>query len=306
MTGWQPAAPTERLELLASPPSLAPLYLRALTSRSRGASELRPTALQLSELAVDRARLQAYQQVCGYRTSDVLPPAFPHLLGFGLSMDRMTRSDFPFPLLGLVHIRNVISQRRPLTADERYDVTVWAGGLADHRAGKQIELHTEVSTAGEVVWREVSTYLRRSKQSAPAEDRGGSAADRGGSATNEPAAVSPAAEGVPALIDVPAGIGRAYAAVSGDRNPIHLSDLSAKAFGFKKAIAHGMWLAARTAAHYEGRLGAAYSFDVSFRAPLFLPGRVALTSSARSDAWDLTVTGTRSDRTHLTGSLTVG
>lgn len=299
MTGWHSAAPTERLELLASPPALAPLYLRAVTSRSRSGSELSPTGLQLSDVAVDRARLQAYQQVTGYRTSDALPPAFPHLLGFGLSMDRMTRSDFPFPLLGLVHIRNAISQRRPLTADERYDVTVWAGGLADHRSGKQIELHTEVSTGGEVVWREVSTYLRRSKPSAPT-------ADRGASATNETAAESPAAEGVPALIDVPAGIGRAYAAVSGDRNPIHLSDLSAKAFGFKKAIAHGMWLAARAAAHYEGRLGGAYSFDVSFRAPLFLPGRVALTSSPRSGGWDLTVTGTRSDRTHLTGSLTLG
>lgn len=34
--------------------------------------------------------------------------------------------------------------------------------------------------------------------------------------------------------------GRAYASVSGDFNPIHLSVLSAKALGMRRSIAHGM------------------------------------------------------------------
>src|SRR5699024_12516006 len=34
-----------------------------------------------------------------------------------------------------------------------------------------------------------------------------------------------------------------YAAVSGDRNPIHVSQGGAKAFGFPNVIAHGMWTA---------------------------------------------------------------
>ena len=38
-----------------------------------------------------------------------------------------------------------------------------------------------------------------------------------------------------------ADTGRRYAAVSGDVNTIHLSGLSAKAFGFPSAIAHGMY-----------------------------------------------------------------
>ena len=53
---------------------------------------------------------------------------------------------------------------------------------------------------------------------------------------------------------VPGDIGRRYAAVSGDRNPIHLYPLTARAFGFPRAIAHGMWLKARTLAALEGRL----------------------------------------------------
>jgi hypothetical protein len=39
----------------------------------------------------------------------------------------------------------------------------------------------------------------------------------------------------------PADIGRRYGAVSGDRNPIHLTAVTAKLFGFQQAIAHGMW-----------------------------------------------------------------
>lgn len=297
MTGWSPEAPSAGLEVLSAPPALAPLYVRAVTARSRRSTELRPSTLRLPDVTIDRTRLQSYQQVCGYRTSDVLPPAFPHLLGFALSMERMTRPDFPFPLLGLVHIRNTISQSRPLTASERFEVTVWADGLADHRAGKQIELHTEVSAAGEVVWREVSAYLHRSKSS------DAKPAGEGREQRPEQPEADAGVVGVPAQIEVPGDVGRAYAAVSGDRNPIHLSDLSARVFGFKKAIAHGMWLAARAAAHYEGRLPEAFCYDVSFRAPLFLPGKVLLASTPKPGGWELAVTGRKSGRTHLSGSI---
>ena len=47
---------------------------------------------------------------------------------------------------------------------------------------------------------------------------------------------------------VPDDIGRRYAKVSGDVNPIHMSSLTAKALGFKRAIAHGMWVKAHALA----------------------------------------------------------
>jgi hypothetical protein len=43
-------------------------------------------------------------------------------------------------------------------------------------------------------------------------------------------------------------LGRRYGAVSGDRNPIHLYPVTAKAFGFPTNIAHGMWTKARSLA----------------------------------------------------------
>ena len=42
--------------------------------------------------------------------------------------------------------------------------------------------------------------------------------------------------------------------MSGDHNPIHLYPLTAKALGFRRQIAHGMWSLARCVAAVENRL----------------------------------------------------
>jgi acyl dehydratase len=80
-----------------------------------------------------------------------------------------------------------------------------------------------------------------------------------------------------------ADLGRRYAAVSGDRNPIHMHAWSAKPLGFKQAIAHGMWTKARCLAAIESRLPDAFRVDVRFRKPIFLPGRVEFLVDAGGD-----------------------
>ena len=75
---------------------------------------------------------------------------------------------------------------------------------------------------------------------------------------------------------LPADLGREYAAVSGDHNPIHLYPLTAKAFGFQRQIAHGMWSKARCVAAFENRLPDAATVEVEFKKPIFLPGKVAV------------------------------
>src|SRR5213076_2448555 len=77
-----------------------------------------------------------------------------------------------------------------------------------------------------------------------------------------------------AVWKLPGDIGRRYAAVSGDRNPIHLHPLSARLFGFPRAIAHGMWTKARALAAQEAELPDAYTTSVRFRKPILLPSRV--------------------------------
>jgi acyl dehydratase len=93
--------------------------------------------------------------------------------------------------------------------------------------------------------------------------------------------------------------------VSGDYNPIHLHPLTARAFGFRRPIAHGMWSLARCLAAVENRLPDAVTVDVSFRKPILLPGSVAFgvsrTSTAQEDGLIFALTAPASGAAHLLG-----
>src|SRR3954471_13000902 len=161
---------------LDSVPNLRTLYARAaagstvspvlgrvpvLGGRFSRSSELPDTRLVLSDVEIDREHLTRYDRVCGFHVSDELPPTYPHILAFPLQMQVMTATDFPFPVIGLVHVRNRIEQARPIGDEEKLTLRVWAEGLAPHPKGTQFELHAEVEADGGPVWRSVSTYLRK-------------------------------------------------------------------------------------------------------------------------------------------------
>jgi acyl dehydratase len=141
------------------------------------------------------------------------------------------------------------------------------------------------------VWRGRSTYLAR-----------GAHAPEGAPAADVEVSVG-ALDRMAAQWRVPDDAGRRYAKVSGDVNPIHLSALTAKAFGFKRAIAHGMWVKARALAALSGRLPDALTVDVAFRKPLFLPSTVVLSTAAVDGGWDLAVRNAASDTEHLVGTV---
>lgn len=291
--------PTRSVETLPAAPSLATTFLKAvLTSRGRsGRGPLPDTTLQLADLAVDRDHLSTYQQVCGWGVSDVLPHTYPHVLGFPLQAGLMARGDFPLPLAGLVHLENVITVHRRLTAEDHLTIDVHAESLRRHAKGMLVDLVTTVDSAGERVWDGRSTYLAR----------GGSHPD---AASADPAPPKPT--GVPvARWRLPGDLGRTYASVSGDVNPIHLHSLTARAMGFPRAIAHGMWTYARTLAALGPSVDAASTSHVWFRKPVLLPGSVELVlDKAGPDTAGRITAGLRSaskpEIEHLVLTLTPG
>ena len=269
-------------------PSLPRLFLRAaLTARGRGGG-LPGTRLARSGVAADPARLDAYARVCGFPLTGTLPVTFPHLLAFPLQTALMTERAFPLALPGLVHVRQQIEQVRALGAGELLDVEVWAERLATHRRGATVDLCAAVSAGGAEVWRARSTYLAR-----------GATAPDGAPESDVEVPVG-AVDQVSARWRAPADAGRRYARVSGDVNPIHLSALTARPFGFPRAIAHGMWVEARALAALSGRLPDALTVDVAFRRPLLLPSTVTLATARAGAGWEFAVRdGQGSD--HLVG-----
>jgi acyl dehydratase len=288
-------------------PKLGRLYARAaLTARGRHGDRLPDVSIERADVGVDRDHLASYADVCGFRQSDLLPATYPHVLAFPLAVTLMVDPAFPFPLPGLVHVGNRISQQRALRADERLNLAVRATDLRDHPRGRQFDLITEATVAGEHVWSETSTYLRRSPSPARGVGQGGgpsSPAPPAGSQLPSPLLAEGQGGGsTPSAIwFVPREVGRRYAAVSGDVNPIHLNPLIARLFGFRRAIAHGMWLKARCLAALEGRLPDALTTTVEFKSPLLLASRVAFEDRARDSGWTFAVSNASSGRPHLAG-----
>ncbi|HEY2791213.1 MAG TPA: MaoC/PaaZ C-terminal domain-containing protein, partial [Micromonosporaceae bacterium] len=233
--------------------------LRAVAglARRNRPDRLPDTRLTMTGIGIDTDRLAAYDRVCGFRLTDAVPSTFPHVLAFPTAMRLMTSADFPFGAIGLVHIANRITQRRPLAVTEKINFQVYASDLRPHDRGQQFDVTATGTVDGDEVWRDVSTYLKRT---------GGSA----GASRTEGQRLTPSA-----VWHVGREVGSAYASVSGDRNPIHTSRLGARLFGFPGPIAHGMWTAARCLAALEGQLPEAYEMEVVFKRPIRLPSDVS-------------------------------
>ncbi|HEX5307490.1 MAG TPA: MaoC/PaaZ C-terminal domain-containing protein [Solirubrobacteraceae bacterium] len=303
---------------LSSPPSLLPLYARAAMAMVPGSSllpfvpggsdEIPDIELTLAASRLEPDRVAAYAKVCGFSLRDTLPTTYPHVLAFPLHMAVMADGHFPFGAVGLVHVENRIVQHRPIALGEEMALRVRSGKLRPHASGRAFSLTTEVVLAGAPVWEETSTFLRRGggagdRAEGPAEHADGSAERAEGTGERaDGAGVEP--EPMPtAEWRLPGDLGRRYAAVSGDRNPIHMHALSAKAFGFPRAIAHGMWTKARCLAALESRLPDAFAVQVRFRKPILLPASVDFMEAEREGTTHFAVKDSAGQTSHLQGSV---
>lgn len=282
---------------LTAAPGLPGLYARAVLPRRGGQRELPQSRLVLRDQTVRQAHLERYAKVCSFTSLSQLPATYPHMVAFAPSMALMTAREFPFPLLGLVHLTNQIEQLRPVAPQEALTYQVWAEGLRPHPKGTVFDIRAEADDGTATVWRSTSTYLRRGHGEGSAEQ--GASQAQGQSV--EPAPPHATLQGT---WRIPASVGRAYASVSGDRNPIHLHPLLARPFGFRRSIAHGMWSKARCLAALEAELPSAYRVEVAFRQPVLLPASARFEAEATVGGWRFGLRGTTGkQREHLSGTV---
>jgi len=270
---------------------------RAATARGWVTAPLPGVVLLSRGLRADPDTLATYAQLVGEEVRDVLPAGYLHTLAFPLGTAMMARADFPLPALGMVHVTNRIEVRRAVGVDEVLDGRVHVENLAPHRRGTTVDVVSELATDGEVVWRGVSRYLVKGVRLPGAEPP---------EAAERPTWVAPEPTGQWRL---GSDVGRRYAAVSGDGNPIHTSRLAARAFGFARPIAHGMFTAAKALADVGAAArGGAYAWDVEFATPVLLPATVSVRvareqTSGGAPASDGFAFAVWSRKPHLTGTV---
>jgi acyl dehydratase len=286
---------------LTGPPRALPLYARAAAATflpgarrlpflPGGGGEV-PTdlELELADVAIDPDHLAAYAKICGFGLRDELPATYLHIVAFPLHLALMGDGRFPFSAMGLIHLENRIVQHRPVGLAEHVSMRVRATALAPHPRGRAFTIVSEARAGNEPVWTGESTILRR-------EEGGGERRPRAKEAPADPPPV--------AQWRLPGDLGRRYAAVSGDRNPIHMHDVPAKLLGFPRTIAHGMWTKARCLAALENRLPEAFAVDVRFRRPVLLPSTVTFGSVPEDDgAIRFAVRAARDGAPHLDGRV---
>lgn len=296
MTGSTSIVAADSLRFLSAP-ALLPAYLKILLSRKpRLASGKIPRIeAALSDFHVSRKQLARYEKVCGEPASPQLPIAFPHVLATPLHLAMLASDAFPLNLFGVVHVRNSIVQKRPLRIDDTGEIRSYIEPDGITHRGQELRLQTEVRVGGDAIWSETSTLLcRMAEQPRPT-----------GPAKRD-TEVQPQ-EGIRSQsFSIPAATGRRYARVSGDYNPIHMTDFLARMFGFKRAIAHGMWTVARCAAAIGSEAFAApCTLDAAFKLPISFPADVVLESWSANGHTGFALRDSQgARRAHLLGKIT--
>lgn len=287
---------------LSARPGILPLYLRALTARKQGVvtEEGGPilASATLKGQNIDPTQLREYREVCGFAASAQLPATYLFVLAMPLQLELLVSEAFPFPVMGVVHVRNRISQYRPLLESQPLDIQCDLAAPVAVKRGYEFDLVTRVYIAGELVWDCVSTLLSRVKHQSESAPPVAASAKK----SREYPAFD---DGNQETWEMPADTGRRYARVSGDGNPIHLSAPTAKLFGFPRAIAHGMWTKARCIAALEAdrQMADQFRIEVTFIRPILLPAKVGFLARPGDKETEFSVQGGGGKRLHLIGRV---
>jgi acyl dehydratase len=248
--------------------------------------------LTVDDLRIDAANVADYAHLTGLQFGDTVPLTYPFALTFPSVMGLITGFDFPFSAMGSVHIENHIEQYRPILVTDTVSVRTHAENLREHRRGLLVDVVTGIDVGNERAWHQVTTFLHQQRTSLSDEPK-------------PPPQKQPKLGPPKAILKITPAQIRQYASVGGDHNPIHVSPVAAKLFGFPTVIAHGMFSAATVLANIEGQLPDRVKYSVRFAKPVVLPASAGLYVDRRSDGgWQLALHNLKKGDPHLKGTVT--
>lgn len=276
-------------------PPVAPSYFKVIFSQRpglRGDATIPRIEAQADNVVIDHKKLLEYRKLCGFSSSTLVPISYLHVLASPLHLQVLSAPRFPLKLLGLVHIRNSITQHKAIEENERMMIRSFVDGHRDTDKGIEFDLITEIFIHDECVWESTSTMLSRGKGKG-----------KGKKSNNNAPSSTDAKIDEYQRWDLQGNLGRKYAKISGDFNPIHLYGCTAKLFGFKQPIIHGMWSLARAAAALEKTISYPVKYDVSFKLPVLLPNSVIFAQSENDSGVHFKLLDKNAEKPHLSGEL---
>ncbi|MCK5861691.1 MAG: hypothetical protein KAH38_04350 [Candidatus Hydrogenedentes bacterium] len=244
-------------------PTLSPAYFNAIMpgrSKFSGLDNIPRIEAKWNQATEAPEKIQAYREICGLDNDGNLPFLYPHILTSSMHIHLITNKQFPASAFGAVHARMHIIQRSPIPESQKLDLHCRIADARTLKAGLEVDVITTLHGEDKCLWESVSTYIFRGRKfGKPGDAHPWAAFEELGDPTVE------------AEWHVPANMGKRYAKITGDYNPIHVSRILAKAFGFRRDIVHGMWCLSRCLTHFSD-----FSYeqpvrsDSSFKGPIFM------------------------------------
>jgi acyl dehydratase len=229
----------------------------------------------------DEAHITRYARAFGF-TGTAAPLPYWYLLAQRAQLGLMLKPQFRFGLAGMVHVENAMAYHAEPDPHTPIGLTVTARSEPPtERSAVYVNMSVDFHQGGRRFAECASCYLaRRAKRVSQKPAR----------AAEEALAV----QSMPEIAQwhIPHDGGRHYAKLSGDWNPIHLWGWSARLFGFKRPIIHGMHSFARAAAEIE-RAGceSLQAMQARFRSPIVVGSTVRLFYDKTSGDYEIAVNG---------------
>ncbi len=295
----QDNARTLIFEELPSMLTAYPSFLRPRDGIEEG-GDLPDLRVKLKGLSLDRQKIQDYREVCGLPDPEdySVPMLYPQVLAGPLHAQVFAHPEFPLPAMGLIHIANTITEHRKIMLYEPLDFEIEVQGVRPARKGHEFDLFTYAFADDELVWEATTTIL------SPVRGRSKSTSSSKKKTRRSQHDDAPAPWDRSVAVHVPPDQGRQYSSVSGDHNPIHITKWTAKPFGFKRAIVHGMWSLGRALAEVIDDLPERPRLlEVGFKRPIYLPSTIAIHSRTVDDVVDVEVRSPDGDTLHMVMSV---
>jgi acyl dehydratase len=275
-------------------PSMVPAYARVVFGKkpytAPAGTTIEPVELEARRVKLSASHLQRYREVCSVPTGAGFPPAYLHLVAMPMHMQLFVVENFPVKVLGLIHLRNTIRVLHPVDERAPLRLTVHFDTMRLTDAGQEYDFVTRYEQNGTIVWEEVSTMFAR----------GNTAPKEGSKRPSIERANLPASGVATETLEVKDNTGWRYARVSGDFNPIHLTARTAQMFGFKQAVAHGMWSLGRCLAAAAPHLPKGpLQIDTQFKLPVYIPSQALSRTWSSSNTVEIAMCTMRGDRLHL-------
>ena len=221
------------------------------------------------QVQIDRRMLEAYAQFMNFESSS--PMSYLYILAQRAQLAVMLEPSFTIAIPGMIHLSNDLEQLNEVNFDTPFDLKVDIQVPYKSEGALIPKLEVNFWQVDQLVARCVSTYYVKRKK--------------------KRAKKPPKKEETPMIQadysedwDLHSLLGKQYAKVSGDSNPIHTSKLFARLMGFKSSFIHGWYSVSRIVRTVEQITNRSFQkIEVAFKSPVYLPSEQTLVFEKEAD-----------------------